>query len=67
MNDENKHLVGKECIADRTDPKAMNRKLEEIKSYLGRPALNIIMNNQRLDLEKFDDTKIINESILTQR
>ena len=46
----NKHLIGKECIADLKDPKSLQAKLQESKDYLGRPILNFFSNNQRLDL-----------------
>ena len=32
---------------------ALAKKFQESKKYLGRPAINIVGNNQRLDLEKF--------------
>jgi hypothetical protein len=33
----NKHKVDKECIADLKDPKALNKKFLESKTYIGRP------------------------------
>ena len=65
MTPENEHLVDKECIVDRTKPDDLKLKLEETKAYLGRPALNIFMNTQRIDLTKFDNKTILNEATIT--
>jgi hypothetical protein len=52
----NRHLKDKECIADLTSKASLKRKLQEIKDYLGRPSLNVVVNNERLDLRYFKTT-----------
>jgi len=37
LTPQNKHLVDKECIADLKSPKALEKKFQESKAYLGRP------------------------------
>jgi hypothetical protein len=58
LTEENKHLEKTECLVKMDGTKSENeaalaKKFQESKKYLGRPAINIVGNNQRLDLEKF--------------
>jgi hypothetical protein len=58
LTEENKHLEKTECLVkmDGTESEneaALAEKFKESKKYLGRPAISIVGNNQRLNLEKF--------------
>jgi hypothetical protein len=54
----NKHKEKTDCIikldgTEKENKAALAKKFKESKEYLGRPAISIVGNNQRLDLEKF--------------
>jgi len=58
---ENANLTDTECIANYTDPKSLEDKLQAIKKYIGNPQLNIFANQETFDLRKFDGTKVVKE------
>jgi hypothetical protein len=68
LNEGNNGLKDSQCLAKFTT-EGYQAKLEEIKKYLGRPAIIYHSNNQRLNLDSFlsdgVEKVIVSESILT--
>ena len=58
---DNANLTDTECIANYTDPQSLEDKLKDIKKYIGNPQLNIFTNQEKFDLRKFHEGKIIKE------
>ena len=50
LTTKNKHLIDKECIVDYNSPKSLRDKLKATQDYIGRPAISIMTNVERLDL-----------------
>jgi len=42
----------------------MMAKLKESREYLGRPAIKIVSNTQRIDMTKFNDESIVFETVV---
>ena len=59
----NEHLVEKECIADLNDKNSVDKKLKDSMDYLGKvPALSVVYNYERFDLNKFGKQSTVRES-----
>ena len=67
ITDQNRHLINKECLADYNDPASMRRKFLASKKYLGRPAIKVVTNTQRLDLKKYGEETIVKELKIMDR
>jgi hypothetical protein len=64
----NEHLVEKECIADLNDKNSVDKKLKDSMDYLGKiPALSVVYNYERFDLNKFEKQSTVRESHIFNR
>jgi len=59
--------IGECFVKDRNDTREMKAKLQATKDWIGVPDYTMVYNNMRLDLNKFSDESIKNESRVMNR
>jgi len=62
MTRKNRHLEKKVCMADFKSKKSLNRRKNKSRKYLRAPNFVMWMNQEKIDIKKFDDKSIVRKS-----